>query len=176
MSPPTDMREVLVFPETREVAGDPPRLEVDALVPDPAPGAGVLAFETRAVNFRNNPVSINGTALGHLQGPGHGKASQDYFEELEVPDGVLRSGVNRVLFEAGADVSGAGVGARHDTFRVGALRLYYRPADAGGAGPSAPTALAGGALVLAALVWAWWRRRKEPDPGVPKVPPDTHAL
>lgn len=159
--PPPGMKEVLVFPGEREVAGDPPRLEVDVLVPDAAPGAGVLAFESRAVNFKNNKAAMNGTDLGYLKGPGFGRAAEDHFEAMPIPAGVLRSGVNHVVFTAGANVGG-GVGARHDGFRVGRLRVQYAPGGpVAGSPPKGVLVGAGVALVVGALAWAWRKRRKD---------------
>lgn len=159
------MQEVLVFAGEREVppeGGDegpaPAALEVDLLVPHGQPGEGLLVFGTAGVNFKNNAVVLNGTPLENLQGPGHGRSAQAFSEEIRVPEGVLKGGQNRLVFRAGADVSGAGVGARHDSYRVMDVKLYF--STQGQLDALGQEALAAGAVGLALVAAALaWRRR-----------------
>ena len=124
-----------------------PGLSVDALVPLARPGEAVLRLKTRDVNYKNNRVFVNGEPIAYLKGPGHGAGARGYEEAIPLPLGTLTSGVNKMRFTAGQDVSqGEAGGGRVDryTVREVTLEVTPRPEPAGGL----PVSLAGAGVVV----------------------------
>jgi hypothetical protein len=149
--PPTDA------PPPRDLE-DPVPLEMDALVQAQSPTGGVLVFTTRGVNFKNNKVFLNGESLGYLRGPGHGRPAEEGDQKVPIPAGILKAGLNKLRFTSGRDVSGAGVGARYDTYTVQAVRLtFYSREDSSGWGIEHLAGL-GILLGVLAVVLVWWRK------------------
>lgn len=161
------MSRIQVFVGERSVpaeAGDGTRLALEALVPEAAPREGRLVFETVGVNFKNNRVLVNGVEIGYLQGPGYGKEARDYREAIPLGPGVLRAGLNDLVFVAGEDVSGAGVGAARDRFGVRDLWLEYEVVAARSPWPDPPTLGVAVSIVLVLVLLAreWTGRNRGP--------------